>query len=104
MKQSIITCVFVEQVSLGPKVFRQSGPKVKMEMGILCCAVTPSGDLLAGGGDGTVALVKAESLKLVCATKLDGRVTSLVSVLNSFKSGSFDFYAGTTICNLYFVR
>ncbi|MCO5597565.1 hypothetical protein L7F22_051643 [Adiantum nelumboides] len=92
------------QVSLGPKVFRHNGPKAKIEMGILHCAVAPTGDLLVGGGDGTITLVKAESLKCVCSTKLEGAVTSIVAAFNSLKSGSFDFYAGTTVCNLYFIR
>ena len=93
-----------DQVSLGPKVYRRGGPNTKIAMGILYCAATPNGDLLAGGGDGTVALVKADSFKCICSTKLEGGVTSIVAVSNSVKSESFDFYAGTSTCNMYFVR
>lgn len=93
----------VMQVSLGPMLYRAGGPKPFIEMGILCIQFTPAKDLVVGGGDGTVNLLRLPTFKLVKKIKLVGAVTSL-SVAGAGAKGSFEVYAGTTLAHIYLIK
>ncbi|GAQ77665.1 hypothetical protein KFL_000020270 [Klebsormidium nitens] len=96
----------VLQVSLGPKLFKQSGPKPFIGQGVSCLIQLPGGDtLVAGGGDGSITLLRAATLKAACSLQLNGgAVTSVVLSEGPARDGSFLLYAGTARCNVYLVR
>eukprot|EP01137_Pigoraptor_chileana_P008790 Opistho-2@56123 len=88
----------VLQVNLRTKLFKHSGPqKEKLSMGVLSVCLAPNNDIVVGAGDGTVAIIKANSLKFGSSTKLDGAVTSITA---PSACGSF-FFAGTSQSNIY---
>lgn len=91
------------QVSVGPKLFRAGGPKPLIGQGCLCIIFSPYGDLLVGGGDGSVNLIRLPSFKPVKNVKVQGHVTSIVAAEKGVK-GSFDMYVGTSMANLYLVK
>jgi hypothetical protein len=91
------------QVSIGPMLFRAGGPKSLISGGCLYVVFTPSKDLLVGGGDGTVNLLRLGTLKLIKSVMLIGGVNSL-AIAEKGANGSFDFYAGTSFANMYFVK
>ncbi|CAK9207947.1 unnamed protein product [Sphagnum troendelagicum] len=93
----------IMQVSIGPMLFRAGGPKSLISGGCLCVVFTPSKDLLVGGGDGTVNLLRLGTLKLIKSVMLIGGVNSL-AIAEKGANGSFDFYAGTSFANMYFVK
>lgn len=85
------------QVNLGAKLFKHSGPaKKSFSQGITCTTRTLKGNILIGAGDGTVALLKSDDLKIVRRAKLGGAITSLA--LNA--AGDHVFIA-TADCNIY---
>ncbi len=71
------------QVSVASKNFKTAGPPERLSLGIETCKVTSAGDILVGAGDGTVALLRRTTLKIVRQTKVDGKVTAIV--LNRYK-------------------
>lgn len=91
------------QVSVGPMLYRAGGPKPLIEMGVLCLQFTPFKDLVAGGGDGTVNLLRLPTFKNVKHIKLPGAVTSL-AVAGQGDKGSFDVYAGTSEGQIFLVK
>ena len=92
------------QVSLGPKLFRAGGPKPLIQMGVLCLQFTPFKDLVVGGGDGTVNLIRLPSFKNAKSVKLQGQVTSLSVCPGKGAKGSFEVYAGTAMSQIYLVK
>lgn len=46
------------QVALKNNLFKTMGPKSKVSMGISCSALCPNGNVLIGGGNGTVAIIE----------------------------------------------
>lgn len=87
----------VLQVSLAPKLFRQSGPtKRAFSQGITCTTKTLKGNILIGAGDGTVALLKSDDLKIVRRTKLSGGITSL-----ALNAAGDHVFVSTDQCNIY---
>ncbi|KAK3267174.1 hypothetical protein CYMTET_24255 [Cymbomonas tetramitiformis] len=92
------------QVSLGPKLFNNSGPKQKIPKGILCAALTPTGDIIIGGGDGTISIIGHSKLNVICSIKVGSSVTSIVMTNDVFPDGSFGFLCATAHCNMYYVR
>jgi WD40 repeat protein len=96
----------VMQVSLGPKLYRAGGPKPFIQMGVLCLQFTPRRDsLVAGGGDGSVNLLRLPSFKNVSRVQLQGAVTSLAVCPGGTgsKGSSFEAYAGTAAAHIYLV-
>eukprot|EP00899_Mesostigma_viride_P011827 jgi/Mesvir1/20645/Mv14866-RA.1 len=93
----------VMKVSLHNKLFKNLGPTNRISLGILSSARTPSGDVLVGGGDGSLTIISSNTLKVVakCAP-LVGGVTSVVVTNQVSKDGSFTFFAGTKQCNVYY--
>ncbi|CAM6106561.1 unnamed protein product [Calypogeia fissa] len=91
------------RVSLGPKLFRNLGPKPIVEKGLHCICSTHQGDLLIGGGNGTVHLLREETLDVICHCKVVGAVSSVV-LAETERGGSFSFYVGTAYSNMYYVK
>jgi WD40 repeat protein len=88
------------QVSLGPKLFKGSGPRKRpFSLGIACVTKTKTGDLIVGAGDGTVALLRKDSFKIVRRTKLHGGVTSL-----ALNAAGDHVFVGTDKCNIYLLN
>lgn len=92
------------QVSLGPMLYRAGGPLPMIQMGVLCLQFTPFKDIVAGGGDGTVNLIRIPSFKNVKKVKLQGQVTSLSMCPGKGAKGSFEVYAGTAMAQIYLVK
>jgi len=90
----------VLKVAIGPKLFQASGPKKKpFSRGVRSLLLTKEGDLVVGGGDGTVALMNKSSLKVKRRLKLEGgMVTSL-----SLNAAGDHFFVGTSISCSYLV-
>lgn len=88
------------KVSLGPKLFKGSGPpKRAFSMGINCVLRTKDGNYIIGSGDGTVAILRRENFKVIRRTKLRGGVTSL-----ALNAAGDHFFVGTNKCNIYLVH
>ena len=87
------------QVSCGPKLLRDSGPKKKpLSLGVQVLNILANGDFLVGAGDGTVALLEKGTFKEIRSLKLDGGITSVV--LNAKRD---HFFVGTSQSNIYCV-
>eukprot|EP00741_Cyanophora_paradoxa_P003430 tig00000704_g3333.t1 len=86
------------QVSLGPKLYKHHGPKQPLTEGILSVAKLPNGDLLVGSGDGTITLMKKDTLLSARNCKIDGGVTSI-----SLTPDGKGFFAGSRLANMYYV-
>jgi WD40 repeat protein len=95
------------EVSLGPKLFRKSGPskkEKKFSRGVRCMVKTLDGKhLIVGAGDGSVALVDHKNtknpFKIVRNLQLDGDITSL-----ALNAAGDHFFVGTSQCNMYLVH
>mmetsp|Transcript_3004 Transcript_3004/g.4402 ORF Transcript_3004/g.4402 Transcript_3004/m.4402 type:complete len:613 (+) Transcript_3004:164-2002(+) len=81
----------------GPKNFKYSGPKQPIPRGILSLEFTAKGNILAGGGDGTLNVLDADDFRRKKSIKLKGPVTSITTVNGS------SFYAGTGQSVIYHV-
>jgi hypothetical protein len=96
-------------------MLRNTGPgKHPVQLGVTALTELPTGDLLVGGGDGSVAVlstaqvpnpVNAKLLKpmpLTAPVKLEGGITSLsLDVTGTVPRGCVVAYAGTKACNMY---
>jgi WD40 repeat protein len=87
------------EVSLDRALFKRACPKKNFPMGITCSAMLPSGDMLVGTGDGTVARIQSETLRLVGQCQVLGGVTSL-----SLTRDGSHFFCGTAQANIYWVE
>eukprot|EP00128_Syssomonas_multiformis_P006655 Colp12_sorted_trinity150504_noHs@14952 len=86
------------QVQLKNKLFKNAGPvKEKFSMGVLSLAVGHGKDLIVGAGDGSISIVKRDTLKRIKTIEVDGSVTSLA--ISSADGESF--FAGTSRSNIY---
>ena len=95
----------VLQVSLRNALFKAAGPKTLFPKGIECTMLAPTGDILVGTGDGTIALMSADTLRVKCQCRLsasDTRVTSLVP-MSMTSEDCFQFLCGTRHCTIYVV-
>jgi len=79
-------------------LFKRSLPKKCFSLGVTCSAMLPSGDILVGTGDGTIAKLTAGSLRIKNQCKVLGGVTSI-----ALTSDCSHFFAGTTQSNMYWV-
>jgi WD40 repeat protein len=95
------------EVSLGPKLFKRSGPskkEKKFSRGVRAMTKTLDGKyLIVGAGDGSVALVDFKNeknpFKVVRTVHLDGGITSL-----ALNAAGDHFFVGTEQCNMYLVH
>jgi WD40 repeat protein len=86
------------QVSIPRKLFKNVGPKARFSLGVQSLQMTPSGELLAGCGDGTVVTMKPENFKVQRSTAVQGSVTSI-----AVRGGDY-FFVGTATSNTYVVK
>mmetsp|Transcript_6363 Transcript_6363/g.28013 ORF Transcript_6363/g.28013 Transcript_6363/m.28013 type:complete len:615 (-) Transcript_6363:136-1980(-) len=95
----------VLKIALGACVYRQSGPyKSLVPKGVATNAISPTGDIVVGGGDGSVSVLDRESMKIIAVTKLASGVTSCVVAPGVHKDGGFGLYCGTDSCNIYYLK
>mmetsp|Transcript_8685 Transcript_8685/g.35161 ORF Transcript_8685/g.35161 Transcript_8685/m.35161 type:complete len:615 (+) Transcript_8685:98-1942(+) len=95
----------VLKIALGACVYRQSGPyKSLVPKGVATNAISPTGDIVVGGGDGSVSVLDRESMKITAVTKLASGVTSCVVAPGVHKDGGFGLYCGTDSCNIYYLK
>ena len=87
------------EIALGHLVFKRSGPVKKFSQGVTYMAKTKSGNLIVGAGDGTVAVVKKDTFKVVRRLQLEGRITAL-----QLNAKGDHFFVGTAQCNTYLVH
>jgi len=86
------------QVSLDRALFKTSCPKKCFSLGITCSAALPSGDMVVGTGDGTIARIGRESLKIKSQCQVLGGVTSI-----ALTTDGSHFFCGTSQSNIYWV-
>ena len=95
----------VLKIALGACVYRQSGPyKSLVPKGVATNAISPTGDIVVGGGDGSVSVLDRESMKIIAVIKLASGVTSCVVAPGVHKDGGFGLYCGTDSCNIYYLK
>ena len=100
------------QVSLENNIFKNQGPgKNLVSLGVTASCECPDGNLLIGGGDGTLVVILAnpgqmkanpKALKpmvMLASTKVQGAVTSIA--MDEASPKSCTFYVGTAACNMY---
>ncbi len=94
-------------------LLRNTGPaKAPIQLGVTASLELPSGALLIGGGDGTLAVLSTaheasplnpktlKKMPAVASMRVEGAVTSL-AVDEAKRDGSFCAYVGTAACNIY---
>jgi WD40 repeat protein len=86
------------EVNLERGLFKRSTPKTPFSLGISCSALLPSGDMLVGTGDGTVARLDGETLRVKSQCQVLGGVTSI-----SLTQDGTHFFCGTSMANIYWV-
>lgn len=86
------------EVRMDRALFTKSTPKTPFSLGITCSTLLPSGDMLVGTGDGTVARLAAGNLKIKSQCQVLGGVTSITLT----QDGSH-FFCGTSMANIYWV-
>jgi len=84
------------QVALDRGLFKAGFPKKCFSLGVTCTAMMSNGDMLVGTGDGTVARVDPQSLKIVSQCQVLGGVTSI-----ALTKDSSHFFCGTSLSNIY---
>jgi len=86
----------IMQVQLQGALFKHSCPKKPFAQGVTCTAMLPDGDILAGTGDGTIARISQQTLKIRGQCQVLGGVTSIALT----RDGTH-FFIGTTVANIY---
>jgi len=84
------------QVALSSGLFKALMPKKCFSQGVTCMSLLPSGDLLAGTGDGTIARIACDTMKVKGQCQVLGGVTSI-----SMTSDCTHFFCGTSLSNIY---
>ncbi len=103
----------VLQIGIERVLMKNQGPgKDNMQLGVTATCAVPTGDVLVGGGDGTLVVMNTKAEPLPnnprqfkrmgrgASVKLEGAVTSIVLDVASGKGG-YAFYVGTASCNIY---
>jgi WD40 repeat protein len=86
------------EITLDRALFKRLAPKTPLSQGITCSALLPSGDMMIGTGDGTVARLECQSLKIKGQCQVLGGVTSI-----SLTQDGTHFFCGTSMANIYWV-
>lgn len=100
------------QINLERSILRNTGPgKAPIAQGVTASCMAPTGDLMLGGGDGTLALMSLEEqpdpknprlsrkFSLVAQMKLEGAITAMS--LEGLTNKSFTMVVGTAASNIY---
>jgi len=85
-------------VQVATALFKMCCPKKCLPMGVTCTRMLPDGDILAGTGDGTIARISVETLRIKSQCQVLGGVTSI-----ALTNDATHFFCGTTISNIYWV-
>ena len=84
-------------ISIANASLKMVGPeRMNFAKGINALALTANGDLIVGGADGTVALVKTSTWKVVKKTQLTAPVTSV-----TIRGQGHQFFVGTAASKIY---
>ena len=108
------TCLiaFLLQINLERRLLRNSGPaKGLVQQGVAAVAMAPSGDIVVGGGDGTVSIMKHDQegqdarflnkMPLLATTKLGSKISTLL-VDDAHSSGrAMSMICGTHKCDKF---
>jgi len=86
------------EVSLERALFKRSSPKNPFPQGITCSALLLNGDIIIGTGDGTIARLQQDSLRVVAQCAVLGGVTSV-----TLTQDGTHFFCGTSMANIYWV-
>jgi WD40 repeat protein len=86
------------EISLDRALFRRNCPKRCFSMGITCSASLPDGDILVGTGDGSIARIGREDLRVKGMCQVLGGVTSI-----ALTGDGTHFFCGTSQANIYWV-
>ncbi len=102
----------VLQIALERVLFKNSGPgKDPIQVGATAVCEAPSGDLLVGGGDGSVQVLRTavepspanpkllKKMARLASAKVEGAVTSIA--LDEVTGKVFTFLVGTAASNIY---
>jgi WD40 repeat protein len=86
------------QVAMEKAIFRACYPKKLFSLGVTCSAMLPDGDMMIGTGDGTIAKINCETLKIKLQVQVLGGVTSI-----ALTNDGTHFFCGTTLSNIYWL-
>jgi len=86
------------EVPLDSALFKRTVPKNCFSLGVTCSAMLPSGDVLIGTGDGTVAKLTAGKMSVKNQCQVLGGVTSI-----ALTTDGSHFFCGTTQSNVYWI-
>ncbi len=79
------------QVSVRTRLLKSVGPeKTKIEQGVTSLAVLRNGELVVGGGAGTISRMRPGTWRAEASTRVEGMVTSL-----ALRGEGQELYAGT---------
>jgi WD40 repeat protein len=93
------------QMSLTSRLFKNAGPaKTRFPRGVVSSAISPTGEIVIGGGDGSVALLDRDTMKTIAITKLASGVTSCEIAPHLHEDGGFGVYCGTDSCEVYYLK
>lgn len=86
------------QVGLKTCLMRTVGPKTRFSKAVTAIVQTPSGHLIVGAGQGTLAVVTKGDLRVCTEKKLQGKCSSL-----TLGNEGNDMFVGTDQGNIYYV-
>mmetsp|Transcript_4864 Transcript_4864/g.10439 ORF Transcript_4864/g.10439 Transcript_4864/m.10439 type:complete len:634 (-) Transcript_4864:766-2667(-) len=102
----------VLQIALDRVLYKNVGPaKDMIQIGATATCEVPTGDVIVGGGDGSVTVLRTahepspsnpkmlRKMPRVVSLKVEGAVTSIV--LDEIAPKGFTFFVGTSACNIY---
>ncbi|KAG2446088.1 hypothetical protein HXX76_000688 [Chlamydomonas incerta] len=102
----------VLQIALERVLFKNTGPaKGNVQMGVTATCEVPTGDILVGGGDGSLQVLRTvaepsstnpkllRKMPALAGTKVEGAITSIT--LADMNARGFTFFVGTAMCNIY---
>lgn len=100
------------QVALERNLLRNTGPgKSAVPQGVTAACMAPNGELIVGGGDGSLSLMSTalepskanpkqpKKLGLRGTVRLEGGVTSIT--ISAVARGTYTLHVGTSACNMY---
>ena len=97
----------VLKVSVKNKLLKNQGPaKMRIARGVLSTCVVPGGEVLVGGGDGSLVLLDPQTMKKRTSTRIEGSVTS-ISICSSLVNGcgndsaSFECFCATDKAEIF---
>lgn len=85
------------EINLKMNLFKRIGPAKRLfSQGLNCMSFLPNGDLLVGGGDGTIAKIDTNKMLV----KSEGKVMGACTSISLTQDGSH-FFAGTSKATIY---